>query len=190
MSDERWRCFVAIPIGDRLRADLASSLDAWRERPDLARLRWTDPDGWHLTLAFLGAVPAASVAEVAATVSDVARAHEPMVCSAGGLGAFPSASRARVAWYGVADPDARLASLATDLARALGLDVPERFHPHVTLARARGAPADLRGWLGAAVAPDGEIDIDGVHVMRSHLGRGPARYETLASIPLGVHARV
>ena len=190
MSDARWRCFIAVPLGGALRRDLALAVDLWRERPDLARLRWTDPDAWHVTFAFLGSVPESSVPTILEAVAEVARAHAPMSRTTGGLGAFPTARRARVAWYGVADPDARLGSLATDLTRSLGLEAPGPFHPHVTLARVRGTPADLRSWLGTATAPEGALVADRVHLMRSHLGAGAARYETLASIPLGVHARV
>ena len=79
-------------------------------------------------------------------------------CATGGLGAFPSPGSARVLWYGVADPDGRLAALAGDLTGALGLDGRGPFRPHVTLARARREPVDLRRWLGAAAsAPEGVL---------------------------------
>ena len=61
MSDERWRCFVAVPIGEALRRDLAAAVEGWRIRPDLAGLRWTEPQSWHVTLAFLGPIEASSV---------------------------------------------------------------------------------------------------------------------------------
>ena len=54
----------------------------------------------------------------------------------------------------------------------------EPFRPHVTLARARGRSVDLRAWLEgeSAPAPEGRSTVDEL-AMRSHLGRGPARYE-------------
>ena len=186
---ERWRCFVALPIGDSLRSDLAAAVAGWRDQPDLAGLRWTAPESWHVTLAFLGSIPASSVMQVAERISGVTAAHAPMACASGGLGAFPKPPRARVAWYGIADADGRLAALAADLWRTLELDAGGPFHPHVTLARARGAPIDLRTWLATASAPSGELVVDRLHLMRSHLGAGPARYETLALMQLGMHVR-
>jgi 2'-5' RNA ligase len=49
---------------------------------------------------------------------------------------------------------------------------------------------DLRSWLASASAPEGELVADRIQLMRSHLGRGPARYETLAAMKLGVPAGV
>jgi 2'-5' RNA ligase len=95
-----------------------------------------------------------------------------------------------VAWYGVADPERRLAMLARDVAIAVGLEAAGRFRAHITLARARAEPVDLRAWLAGAEPPSGGLDVDRVDLMRSHLGRGPARYEVLESLPLGVAAHV
>lgn len=187
---ERWRCFVAVPIADRLRADLARAVEQWREREDLDGLRWTDPLGWHITLSFLGAVPSSSVPEIAEAMSAAARSHGPIVLTTATVGAFPRAARARVAWYGFADPDRRLAELADNLARALDVPLDGPLRPHVTLARARRAALDLSSWLATASAPYGDLVVDKVDLMRSHIGAGPARYEAIASAHLRAHARV
>ena len=186
---ERWRLFVAVPIGERLRADLSAAVDGWRDRPDLAGLRWTDPHSWHITLAFLGAVDAYMVDGLSAGMEAVRSRHGPMQLRTGGLGAFPSARRARVAWYGIADPDGALARLALDLRSDLVPDAVGDFHPHVTLARARRGPVDLRDWATAS-SPEGDLAADRIQLMRSHIGRGPARYEQLADAGLGVAAHV
>jgi 2'-5' RNA ligase len=185
---ETWRLFLAVPLGEGLRSDLSRAIAAWRSREDLAGLRWTEAESWHVTLAFLGSVPSSDVQRITAAATTTAGAHRPMTLLTGGLGAFPAPGRARVAWYGVADTDGRLAALATDLRGALGLDDSGPFRAHVTLGRARREPVDLRPWLAGASAPDGELSVDHVDVMRSHTGALPARYETLASIPLGVPA--
>ncbi len=186
MSGERWRCFVAIPIGEGLRADLRTLVDAWR---DLDGLRWTDPDGWHITLAFLGPVHAAAVPGLTERLTSVA-VQSSMSFPTGGLGVFPTPARARVAWYGVEDAGGRLAGFADDVARALDLRVTQPFRAHVTLARARRRPVDLRSWLVSASAPEGVLEVDRIALMRSHVGGGPARYETLSTVPLGGRAGV
>jgi 2'-5' RNA ligase len=188
MTGERWRCFVAVPIGESLRADLRAAVDAWRDDPALAGMRWTDPEGWHLTLAFLGPIQAESVPELVERLAAVAAAHPPSWSATGGLGAFPTPARARVTWYGVEDGEGRLARLASAVAVALALDVDESrpLRPHLTLARARRGPLDLRPWLAFATAPAGILVTDRIELMRSHTGTGPARYETLAAMNLGV----
>jgi RNA 2',3'-cyclic 3'-phosphodiesterase len=184
---ERWRCFVAAPISDSLRSEVASAVAAWRSRDDLAAMRWSAPESWHLTFAFLGSIDAARVARAREAIALVCPMHAPMRISTGGLGAFPNPRRARVAWYGVDASDARLRDLAADLARALGTEAAEPFRPHLTLARARSAPVDLRAWLAdaASSAPSAGLEIDRVELLRSHLGGGPPRYERLMSVKLG-----
>src|SRR5688500_962789 len=137
MSDERWRCFVAVPLGESLRLELSKAVADWRSQSPADALRWADPDAWHLTLAFLGSTDPDDVPRIAAAVGDVAAKHEPMEALTGRLGAFHRPGSARVLWYGVADGDGRLAALAEDLATALDLSDDEPFRAHVTLARAR-----------------------------------------------------
>ena len=190
MIDERWRCFVAIPLSEALRAALRTAIESWRVDEDLQDLRWTEPDRWHVTVAFLGSIEAASVPEVTARLEAAASRHAVMQAATGGLGAFPSAAQARVAWYGIEDPEGGLARLGTDVALALGLDASRPYHPHLTLARARRQPVDLRSWLATASVPDGRLTVDRIELMRSHLGSGSVRYERLRAITLGVRAGV
>ena len=192
MTTDRWRLFVAVPIGEELRADLAVSVAAWQARPELDGLRWTDPATWHVTLHFLGATHPAAVDAITTSLEEVAARHEPMRLATGALGGFPSAGRARVAWYGVADRDRRLRRIAADVQATLAPEERPRFRAHVTLARARSEPVDLRPWIADAQPPppDAGLEVGEILLMRSHLGRGPARYESLASLRLGarVHA--
>ncbi|HYI22002.1 MAG TPA: RNA 2',3'-cyclic phosphodiesterase, partial [Candidatus Limnocylindrales bacterium] len=187
---QRWRLFVAVPIGEELREALREPLEKWRNDDALADLRWADPASWHLTLAFLGSTEASAVSGLLDRLAPVAEAHGATTATTGGLGAFPTAARARIAWYGIEDGDARIARLAADVGAALGLDMSRPLRPHLTLARVRRQPVDLRPWLAAASAPEGELVADRIELMRSHLGRGPAQYETLATMKLGVPASV
>jgi RNA 2',3'-cyclic 3'-phosphodiesterase len=187
---EHWRCFVAAPIGEELRAALAASVVAWRVRPELAGLRWTEPGSWHLTLAFLGSVEVDAVPRIAEAVSDVAARSEPMSLAGGELGVFPSPGRATVAWYGIVDSDGILHGLSRDLRSALGLDDAQPFQPHVTIARARGRSVDLRSFLAGESGPPMTFRTDCIELMRSHLGRGPARYEVIESAVLEGPAHV
>ena len=186
---DRWRCFVAVPLADDLRAALRCAVEAWRDAGMADGLRWSDPDGWHVTLAVLGSVEASEVGGLVERLEAAVRDHAPSELETAGLGGFPSASRARGAWYGVTDPERRLRRLAADVRRALDVDAAP-FRAHVTLGRAKSAAVDLRPWIAEARAPAGRLAVDRVELMRSHLGRGPARYEVLATVPLGVPVRV
>ncbi len=184
---EEWRCFVAVPLDHGLRSALTGAMAEWRADLRTEGLRWVPPEALHLTLAFLGPVEADRVAEIGARIAGLAGKRAPMTRTTGRLGAFARPGSARVLWYGVGDPDGGLSTLAGALAGSLQLPQAEPHRAHVTLARARHRWVDLRGWIEAASAsaPEGILAVDELRLMRSHLGTGPARYETLASFPLG-----
>ena len=185
MIEERWRCFVAVPVDAALRHELTTAVSRWRLRADLGGLRWVDPEGWHITLAFLANVDSADISGLASRIAELAATLPSMRLETGGVGGFPTPPRARVAWYGVADRDGSLEGLARGIRGAAGSDPSEAFRAHVTLARARGRPVDLRPWIGEAQPPRGHLGVERIELMRSHLGNGPARYERLASFELG-----
>ena len=183
---QRWRCFVAVPVGASLRLALAQAMEGWK----FEGLRWTDPANWHLTLAFLGPIDPGHIASIEEAIEKVASAHGPIHLRSGGLGAFPSPERARVLWYGVQDPAGELGALARDLHSELGVEVTGPYRPHLTLARARGQPVNLAPFLADASAPTGELVVDRLELMRSHLGVGPARYDVVGSALLRAAANV
>jgi RNA 2',3'-cyclic 3'-phosphodiesterase len=189
MATERWRLFVAVPISDDLRRNLAAAVEEWKQRPDLAGLRWTDPASWHVTLAFIGPVEASAVPGLVERVTDVAATHHPMHLRTGGVRGFPSAARSRVAWHGIDDDAGRLAAVATDVRHAVDVDAAVAFRGHITLARSGRAPVDLRAWVREAGAPVLDLTVDRMDLMRSHLGRGLARYEVLKSMQIGAVVR-
>jgi 2'-5' RNA ligase len=186
-----WRCFLAVPIPESLRASLADAVATMRSDPQVeAEWRFADPGGWHVTLAFLGATPVASVGPLVDRVADAVGELAPFEVSTGGLGGFPSRRHARVLWYGVSDPDRRLRDLARVVQVASGLEDGAPFRPHVTLARARDRRGADAGELMSADVLIGCVPVLGVTLFRSHLGNGPARYEILAEVPLGTALRV
>ena len=183
-----WRCFVAVPIGEDLRAALSSAISAWCESPGAQDLRWTEPSGWHATLAFLGDIDPDRVQRLADALADVAGRSAPFSLATGGLGGFPSPRAARVAWYGIADPEGRLAAIASAVRAAIGLADDQAFRPHLTLARSRGA---TRARIDLLIsAPAGMLAVDELVLYRSILGQGPAHYEPLAAARLGVSVHV
>lgn len=101
--------------------------------------RWTEPQRWHLTLLFLGAVPREELPALVAGAAPVVAAAPAMQLRLAGAGRFGSPRRPAVAWAGVDGDVGPLTGLADGLARSardLGLAVEERpFRPHLTLGR-------------------------------------------------------
>ena len=182
-----WRCFVAVPVASRLRADLQAAVAQWKARPDAPDLRWTDPDGWHVTLAFLGATDPSDVPDLVSALRSAAERMAAFRLETGGVGAFPRPGAAQAIWYGLSDPNHRLANLAARVqAAVLPYAAPARFRAHLTLARSRARRGEpLGSWLASLDPPSGTLMVSALTLYRSHLGRGPALYEVLVSLPLG-----
>jgi 2'-5' RNA ligase len=178
--------FLAVDPPPAALADLDTALSPLREAPGAPR--WTPADRWHLTLLFLGHVPADRQRPLTAAVAPAVAATRPMSLQLAGAGRFGSLRRPAVFWAGVTGDVGELGALAGRLAgvaRALRLPVEDRpFRAHLTLGRWRpGRPADgtlpdrLAGYRGP-VWPVAEVVL-----WRSHLGPAP-RYERLAGWPV------
>lgn len=137
------RLFVALPLPEAIRTVLAALSEP------LPGIAWTPPAQLHLTLRFLGDVPADGIDELSSRLAAVRVA--PFVLPLEGLGTFPPNRPPRVAWIGTGAGHPRLFQLRQRLDDALlagGLPLDVRiFHPHVTLARSAEGSAGLPAWL-------------------------------------------
>lgn len=136
MTGARIRLFVALELPASVRAALDEI--ATQLRPAAGpNVRWTDLKGIHLTLKFIGEVPATQLEAIRGALARV-RDAQPIEAAFRGLGWFPNARRPRVFWAGV-EAGAELAALAASVESALEpLGIPREsreFRPHLTLAR-------------------------------------------------------
>lgn len=177
------RTFVALTLPAEVRASVA---ELRRSLPPAPRgLRWISTNQLHLTLAFLGDVDDAGLDAVRAAARSAATAHAPFDADLRGLGAFPNAGRARVAWVGWGAGADAVTALRATLVGELARPVDRRpFSPHVTLARARD-PVDLRAWLAAAPAWASPLwRVGALDVMTSELTREGAIHTLVERCPL------
>jgi 2'-5' RNA ligase len=162
-------------------AALARELHA---RPDGDAVRWTRPEGYHVTLRFLGNVPAAELPALARAVESALAGAARFAVTLGAARAFPSLRRPRVVVIDLA-PEAALAALAARIEAgvvAAGLAPEERrFRAHLTLGRVRGRRVPA---LDAKPLDAGALDVKEVVLFRSDLDRDGSRYTPLAQIPL------
>ena len=153
MSEARWRMFVAVDLAPAAGDSLAGVVDGIGPLP---AGRWLERSTWHLTLAFLGDVPASRVGRLGRAFGEVAAAAEPFPLRVAGGGTFPDRGAPRLLWAGL-DGDGgalgRLATAVTRAARAAHLRLERRpFTPHLTLARFRNAPPGAADPALAALA--------------------------------------
>jgi 2'-5' RNA ligase len=108
--------------------------------PDLTGLRWLPAEQLHLTLSFLGDVQASAEDRLHAALREVR--VPPFFLPLRGLGCFNSRGRPSVLWAGVGHGHPHLFALHRHIQDAVlhaGLEPDLKpFHPHVTIARAKG----------------------------------------------------
>jgi RNA 2',3'-cyclic 3'-phosphodiesterase len=177
------RAFVAIPLPDALREELA----AYGERTarDLGA-RPIPAENLHATVHFLGSVrdvDAIALTNVLAPVCAAFPAFSLEVADA----ALAPQGRPRMVWARLESPDG-LGELARALAAAATRLAPDARAPrtgnaHVTLARLRRPPP--RGTTLPPLAAAGTaVAVDACTLLRSEPGRGGSRYTTVAALPL------
>ena len=134
------RLFIGIPLDAIVVAELAALAERWRAPSD--GLRWSPPVGWHITLQFLGSTKLEQKDCVTAALRRIR--HAPFAIQLDPPGFF---DRAGVFFAGVQLSPELVALQQKVIAATTPCGfVPEDrpYHPHITLARRRGAGAALR----------------------------------------------
>jgi RNA 2',3'-cyclic 3'-phosphodiesterase len=185
------RMFVALVPAAEVLEDLGDFLAPRQEAEP--GFRWTVPEQWHITLAFMAQVQDRHLDDLLARLERAAARRTALELRVAGGGAFPNPARAKVLYAGLdagsqQEELRRLATGARAAATKSGADTGGgRFHPHLTLARL-GRPVEVTRWVRVLEAYDGPTwAADEITLIASHLGEGPRRrprYEVLETFPL------
>ena len=189
------RLFIAVPVADEVRENVGRLMEqvagAAIDERAYGQPRWVRVDGLHLTLRYLGATPNERIDDLRGALAAASAGVSAFDIELHGGGAFPSPNRPRVLWIGIARGGEQLGELVRRLdveLAPLGWTPETRpFSAHLTLARTDGVP-------GSSEKADRLIELarnvrwswraNGLVLYRSLLGRGPARYEAVATAPL------
>lgn len=176
------RLFVAVAVPRAVREAVATAVAPLRGMG--ADVRWTDPAGWHLTVAFLGQTDPAILNVLTSALAEVAAGFTTF-----DLQLRPVArrnTRSRALWIELepCEPLQTVAAAVGVALRGLGISVEDQaFRPHLTLARAQAHSSVPRSLPDAYDGPVLVWMVPGLELVRSHLGHAGARYETVASLP-------
>lgn len=177
------RLFAAIVPPPEAREHLVTALRPIREDSG-GQLRWTDPDNWHLTLAFYGSQPN-DAADVADTLTQATAFARPLTLELRGAGSFDR----RTLWIGVGGQTRELKDLMAGC--VLDPDERRRQRAHLTVARATSRTRDA--WLiddhahALSIYRGPTFNADEVVLLESHLGQGRSggpKYEVVDSFML------
>jgi 2'-5' RNA ligase len=183
------RLFVAV----RLPPDAAAKASA--VLPAMKALRPVHPELMHVTLAFIGAVDDARLADVIAATHEAATRARGFRVSLDTVGRFPETGSPHVAWLGIGEGSAEITALAAAVRASLssrGIPFDDKpFRAHVALARVgerddRLEARDLSKAIREVAPPSIVFAADSVRVVESRLSpKGPA-YTDRAAVPLAV----
>jgi 2'-5' RNA ligase len=135
MNDDSIRAFLALEIPDHVKAQLASAQGELRH--ELPQARWTRPEGWHLTLKFLGEGERLALTDLGAELAPRVSGIGPVPVNLEKTGFFPSSMRPRVAWVGgTADGVEKVVAAVEEAAELAGFPRDRRpWSVHLTQAR-------------------------------------------------------
>lgn len=186
------RSFIAIELSEDVRRRLALVQDELKSLVDRGQAGLSIPkaENIHLTLKFLGDIPASLVDSIVRRLDRKLEDEGPFPLRVRGLGAFPAMDKPRVIWAGF-EPSEELLTLQRNVLEALEKLPIKRdrkiFRPHLTLARVRqSSPGLIAGILQPRLQTDfGSFSADRFTLFRSQLTPQGAIYTSLNEWVLG-----
>ena len=182
------RTFVCIEIPHSVKNRIGELQNELRKSG--ASVSWTNPSNIHLTLKFLGAVPASRVAKVSKAVERAAIATSPFEIEVAGTGCFPSVRNPRVLWIGLSNVPDAMNELYSNIESELESEgfprEKRKFSPHLTIGRVRtpGTGGPVAEQLIARGFEPEQFTATEVIVMRSDLKPTGSIYSPQATIKL------
>lgn len=183
------RAFIAVDIGDDIRNRLEELQRTLKNVH--ANVRWTKPLNMHLTLVFLGDIPAEEADRITSAIAQACRDAEAFELEAAGTGTFGKPRHPRVIWAGIADcpPLADLRHRIEEALLAAGTVFDRKpFSPHLTLGRVKSIDPHTAPLLDKLEkykdAKLGHTRIAAVELIKSELKPHGAEYTVLHRVEL------
>ena len=184
------RAFIAIELLPTTQDEIHTQIQPLKQKMGNSLVRWVPPQNLHLTLKFLGEVPASNLEFLQQILTRESQAQPPFEMQFGSLGCFPNPRLPRVIWIGLQAP-ATLALMQQNIETEvdkLGYGRRDRsFSPHLTLGRVRQAvsDADMQKIRSALeVMQLGRIQptrVDSIHLFKSDLHPSGSVYTKIYS---------
>lgn len=182
------RAFICIEVPETIKRRIALLQQDLRKSD--AQISWVNPSNIHLTLKFLGDVPASRVEAIQLAARLTASSMQKFEIEVGSAGCFPTPRNPRVLWIGLTSLPESLkqlhASIEAELAREGFPREPKRFSPHLTIGRVRGPKGAARvaeDLIARGFEPE-RFQAREIILMRSDINSKGSIYTPLAHIPL------
>lgn len=158
-------------------------------RNQAQRGRFVARENLHLTLQFLGDVPAQKSGPIVQALHRTAQCHSTFSLALKHVGSFRNGHSFRVVWIGIDGDIQNLARLQKDLAVSLaGLGFPEEtrpYQPHITLGRDVEFDGEASFGKYSHAMEKLPFPVSRVSLIESTVENGKRIYRSLYSFPLG-----
>jgi RNA 2',3'-cyclic 3'-phosphodiesterase len=190
---EKIRAFIAIYPSSEVLLRLREWMKKLRHDLGEDGIRWIKNEQMHLTLQFLGYIPAEQIEEIQNALRQSIFSHHRFTLKAESLGCFPNISRARVLWVGLSGQTNELQKLKSGFDKILipfgYKPEPRKFQPHLTVARFSQLSGAQRAVLKERIEKyanlsAGNFAIEKIELMESRLSPRGASYHPVASFSL------
>lgn len=189
MSESPAHFFLAVSLPSHMREVLRQRADLLKNRVDYKQ--WPDPQDYHITLAFLGAVEPGKISELKPVVLKAASQCAPFSISLNEWGTFGKQDQPRVLWAGVSAEQGLydLQKMVCDACRSVGFELDTRpYRPHITLAKKWKGNGKLdKSALGTEIE-SASWQVKDIVLYQTHL-RGTPKYEPVKFFPLRTDKR-
>lgn len=176
------RYFIGIPLNRAVRNQINDFAE--KKKMQWAFAKWTHPQDYHITLAFLGDLDMKQAEIVRQTLSTASLACRPFELETDQWGSFGLSQKPSILWAGVKRSTEldRLHKEVWKTIAPLGFE-PERrpFRPHITVAR-RSKGTTAQEIVEEQNYPKLSWQANHAVLFQTHFGRRPA-YETVLIIP-------
>ncbi len=187
LSEEQVRSFISIDLEDQqILSRIASILSSLQSLG--GDLKPVERENIHLTLKFLGNVPATRLDEVKSSLQQLI--FSAFTAEIKGAGAFPNLTHMNVIWVGVNEGWSQVEQIyeqVEKLLSSLGFRRENRpFSPHITIARVRsGRNRDEIASFLRRLSDEsfGTFSVDGIRLKQSILSSSGPKYSTLLEVP-------
>ncbi len=185
------RVFLAIELPEDVKNQIIAVQDKLKIL--LKGIRWTRPEGIHLTLKFFGDIYEKEIVPISEIITENTKSAETISLNGGEIGVFPNLGRPRVLWLGLNGDIERLSILQ----EAIDIDLEvygykkerRKFSPHLTLGRVKSFRGGIMN-LSQVIKRGGDyragqFSSKGLTLFQSDLKPGGAVYTKLAYFPFG-----
>ena len=174
------RLFLALPLSHSAAAQL---WDAWETlRFTSRKIRWIQPEQFHITLAFLGDVNEELIPRIVDIMEETGEHYPPVSIRTGGPGHFPLGKTPKVLFESLESGRGGVGKIQRHLVCHLASLVElerRKFHPHVTIARVKPGDCLTPGYFPGLEIPHVEDRLSEIVLFESVLRPEGAVYYDL-----------